>query len=283
MQKIAVTGATGQLGQLVISHLKMRIATAQIIALARDTAKAAGLDVEVRPFDYTQADNLAASLAGVDTLLLISSNEIGQRVAQHQNVIAAAQQAGVKRLVYTSLLHADRSILNLAPEHLATEQALQASGLNYTILRNGWYSENYTAAVPAALANRAFYGSAGQGKISSASRNDYAQAAAIVITSEDHDRQTYELAGDHAYTLSELAAEISQQTGEDIPYVDIPPADYAKALKQAGVPDLFAECLAQWDLDASQGALWSDNRTLSQLLGRPTTSLHDAVKAALAR
>lgn len=281
MKTIAVTGATGQLGRLVIEQLKARVAAENIIALVRDPAKAQDLGVEVRSADYTNPASLETALAGVDSLLLISSNEIGQRAVQHQNVINAAKKAGVQRISYTSLLKADSSILNLAPEHVETEQALKASGLAYTILRNGWYSENYTASVPAAIANQAFYGSAGAGKISSATRADFAEAAAIVLTSEGHEGKTYELAGDTAYTLTDLAAEISRQRGETIPYVDIPEADYAAALKQAGLPDGLAEGLASWDVGASQGALFSEDRTLSDLLGRPTTSLADAVKAAL--
>ncbi|MDH3000302.1 NAD(P)-dependent oxidoreductase [Chelonobacter oris] len=282
MKTIAVSAANGQLGRLVINQLKARVAPDEIVALVRDPAKAQDLGVAVRKADYTDPTGLEAALAGVDTLLLISGNEIGQRAVQHKNVIEASKKVGVKRIVYTSLLKADTSTLNLAPEHLETEAALKASGLSYTILRNGWYSENYTASVAAALANNAFYGSAGEGKISSAPRADLAEAAAIVLTTAGHEGKTYELAGDEAYTLSELAAEISKQSAKEIPYIDIPQADYANALKQAGLPAELAEGLAAWDVSASQGALFSNDRTLSKLLGRPTTTLAAAVKAALA-
>lgn len=279
---IAVSGATGQLGRLVIGKLKQKVATDNIVGLVRNTEKARDLGVAVRVADYTQPATLEAALAGIDTLLLISGNEIGQRATQHANVINAAKKAGVKRIVYTSLLRADRSPLNLAPEHVQTEADLKASGLQYTILRNGWYTENYTGSITPALANGAFYGSAGDGKIASAARADYAEAAVVALTNEAHSGITYELAGDNAYTLAELAAEISSQTGKDIPYVNIPEADYAAALKGAGLPEGFAAAIASWDVGASQGALSDDGRQLSKLIGRPTTSLADSVRQALA-
>ena len=278
---IAVTGASGQLGHLVIEHLKEKVPASTIVGLVRKPEKAKDLGVQTRAADYTQPATLEAALEGVDTLLLISSSETGQRVAQHANVIAAAKKTGVKRIVYTSLLHADRSPLNLAPEHIQTEADLKASGIAYTILRNSWYTENYTGSIPAALANGAFYGCAGNAKICSAPRDDYAEAAAVVLTGEGHEGKTYELAGDEAYTLTDLAAEISRQTGKDIPYKDIPEAEYAAALKNAGLPEGFAAALASWDVAASEGALFDDSHQLSRLLGRPTTPLAVVVKAAL--
>ena len=278
---IAVTGASGQLGHLVIEHLKEKVPASTIVGLVRKPEKAKDLGVQTRAADYTQPATLEAALEGVDTLLLISSSETGQRVAQHANVIAAAKKTGVKRIVYTSLLHADRSPLNLAPEHIQTEADLKASGIVYTILRNSWYTENYTGLIPAALANGVFYGSAGNAKICSAPRGDYAEAAAVVLTGEGHEGKTYELAGDEAYTLTDLAAEISRQTGKDIPYKDIPEAEYAAALKNAGLPEGFAAALASWDVAASEGALFDDSHQLSRLLGRPTTPLAVVVEAAL--
>ncbi len=209
---IAITGATGQLGRLVINQFKAKADAADIIALARTPAKATDLGVTVRTADYTQPATLDDSLASVDTLLLISSNEIGQRAAQHHNVIEAAKKAGVKRIVYTSLLHANTSPLSLTDEHRATEAELKASGIAFTILRNGWYTENYTGSIPGALAGGAFIGSAGDGKISSAPRADYAAAAVAVLLGAGHEGKTYVLAGDDSYTLSDLAAEISRQT-----------------------------------------------------------------------
>lgn len=278
---IAITGATGQLGRLVIQQLKQRTDAANLIALARSTAKAADLGIAVREADYAKPATLAAALQGVDTLLLISSSEIGQRAAQHRNVIDAAKQAGVKRIVYTSLLHADTSPLSLAGEHVETEQMLKASGIPHTILRNGWYTENYTGSVKPAVANGAFVGSARDGKISSAARADYAEAAAVVLTSAGHDGTTYELAGDTSYTLTELAAEISKQAGKTIPYQDLPQADYAAILKSIGLPEGFADAIASWDVGASQGALFDEGRQLSKLIGRPTTPLAASVAQAL--
>ena len=278
---IAITGATGQLGRLVIQQLKARTGAANLIALARSAAKAADLGIAVREADYSKPDTLAAALQGVDTLLLISSSEIGQRAAQHRNAIDAAKQAGVKRIVYTSLLHADTSPLSLAGEHIETEQMLKASGLPYTVLRNGWYTENYTGSVKPAVANGAFVGSAGNGKISSAARADYAEAAAVVLTTEGHDGKTYELAGDTAYTLTELAAEIARQAGKPIPYKDLPQADYAAILAGIGLPAMFADAIASWDVGASQGALFDDGKQLSALIGRPTTPLSAVVAQAL--
>ncbi|MEJ2801492.1 SDR family oxidoreductase [Comamonadaceae bacterium PP-2] len=279
---IAITGATGQLGRHVIGKLKQKTGADGIVALVRSLDKAQDLGVEARVADYTQPATLEAALAGVDTLLLISGNEIGQRAVQHANVITAAGKAGVKHVVYTSVLHADRSPLSLAPEHLQTEADLKASGIAYTILRNGWYTENYTGSIGPALANGAFYGSAGEGRIASSARADYAEAAVVVLTTDGHAGKTYELAGDTAYTLAELAAEISKQTGKDVPYKDIPEADYAAALKAAGLPEGFAAALASWDVDASQGALFDEGRELSRLLGHPTTPLAESVKLALA-
>ncbi|MBK4722673.1 SDR family oxidoreductase [Azospirillum sp. YIM DDC1] len=280
---IAVTGATGQLGRLVIARLKETVPASGIVALVRSPAKAADLGVEAREADYGNPDALARALAGVDTLLLISSNEIGQRAAQHRNVVNAAKAAGVGRIVYTSLLHADRSPLSLAEEHRATEADIRASGIPFTILRNGWYTENHTGSVGAALAGGAFIGSAGDGRISSATRADYADAAVAVLTGTGHEGKTYELAGDEAVTLADLAAEISRQSGKDIPYRNLPEADYAAILAGFGLPEAFAKGIASWDVDASKGALFDDGRQLSALIGRTTTPLSAAVAAALPR
>jgi len=281
MKMIGVTGATGQLGRLVVNGLKRRVPASEIVALARTPAKAEGLGVAVREADYSRPETLGPALAGIDTLLLISSNEVGQRAAQHRNVIEAAKQAGVKWIVYTSLLHADRSPLSLTDEHLTTEVELKATGIPVTILRNGWYTENYTASVPGAVAGGAFIGSAGRGRISSAARADYAEAAVAVLTSEGHQGKTYELAGDQAYTLNDLAAEITRQAGKHIPYKDLPEADYAAALAGFGLPAPVAQAYASFDVGAAQGALFDDGRVLSKLIGRPTTPLSVSVAHAL--
>lgn len=280
--KIGVTGATGQLGRLVVEELKKRVSADAIIALVRTPSKAADMGVESYEFDYNKPDDLVCALAGIDRLLLISSNEIGQRARQHANVIEAAKKAGVKWIVYTSLLHADTSSLSLAEEHKATEKILKESGVPYTLLRNGWYTENYTSSIPGAIAAGAFIGSAGNGKIASAARADYAEAAAVVLTDLDHQHKVYELAGDDAYTLADLAAEVSRQTGKVLPYQDLSEADYAGALKEVGIPEGFAYAIAGWDVAASKNDLFDNGHHLSKLIGRATTSLSDSVAAALA-
>lgn len=278
---IAVTGATGQLGRLVISKLKDQTQEA-IVALARSPEKAADLNVETRAFDYDQPDALAPALDGVDTLLIISASEIGKRVPQHKAVIDAAKVAGVSRIVYTSVLHADTSTLSLAGEHRETEAMLAAAGIPTTLLRNGWYTENYAASIPSAVEHGAFVGSAGTGKIASAAREDYADAAVAVLTTEGHEGKTYELAGDTAYTLADLAAELSAQTGKTIPYADMPEADYAGVLTGAGFPAPVAGAFAGFDTAAKNGALFDDGRQLSALIGHPTTPMAKTVTATLA-
>ncbi|KAA3438256.1 SDR family oxidoreductase [Rufibacter hautae] len=278
---IGISAATGQLGRLVVSKLKALATDHTLVALVRNPQKASDLGVETREADYAKPETLEAALPGIDTLLLISSSEVGQRATQHKNVIAAAQKAGVKHIVYTSLLHADTSSLSLAEEHLATEAALKESGIPYTLLRNGWYTENYTGSIGGALAGGAFIGSAGEGRISGSTREDYAEAAVAVLTSPGHEGKVYELAGDEAFTLQDLAAEISRQTGKDIPYKNLPEGDYAAALASFGVPEGFAHAIAGWDVSASSGALYDESHQLSKLIGRPTTPLAKAVSQAL--
>lgn len=281
---IVVTGATGQLGRLVIAELLKHTAAANIVAAVRNPAKAAdlaALGVQLRQADYNDAASWDQALAGAERVLLISSSEIGRRTAQHRAVIDAAKRAGVQLLAYTSLLHADTSVLGLAGEHRATEADIAASGLPFTILRNGWYTENYAAGIPAALQLNALYGCAGEGKIASAARADYAAAAAIVLSAPVQAGKIYELAGDQAYTLSEFAAELSRQSSRAINYVNLPEADYKQALLGAGLPEFLAELLANSDSGAAAGGLFDQDRQLSQLLGRASTPLADVIKAAL--
>jgi len=280
--KIGITGATGQLGRHVVEKLKEKVSADSLVALVRSPEKAADLGVEARKFDYSKPESLAASLQGIDKLLLISGNELGQRLPQHLAVIAAAKQAGVKQFVYTSILHADTSTLSLAGEHLATEAALKASGLNYTILRNSWYTENYTGSAKGAITAGAFIGCAGDGKIASAARVDYAEAAAVVLAGKGHENKVYELAGDTAYTLTELAAEISRQAGKPIPYNNLTETQYADILKSFGLPEGLAQMLADSDTGASKGGLFDDAKQLSALIGRPTTPLATVLAEAIA-
>ena len=278
---IAITGATGQLGQHVIESLLKTVPASQIVAIVRNPAKATALSqqgITVRQADYSDEAALTAALQGIDKLLLISSSEVGQRTSQHRNVINAAKAAHVKFIAYTSLLHADTSPLGLADEHVATEKMLAESGIAYALLRNGWYTENYLASAPAALEHGVFIGAAGEGKIASATRADYAAAAARVISEDGHAGKTYELAGDAGWTLSQLAAELAKQSGKKVVYQNLSEADFAAALKGVGLPAGLADMLADSDTGASKGGLFDDSHTLSKLIGRPTTSLADSVK-----
>lgn len=281
---IVITGATGQLGRLVIESLLEKVPAASIVAAVRNVDKAqdlAALGVQVRHADYNQPESWNAALQGAEKVLLISSSEVGQRTPQHQTVIDAAKREGVKLLAYTSILTADTSVLKLADEHRETEAAIQASGLPSVLLRNGWYTENYTMGVPTALSHGAVYGCAGEGRVASAGRADYAEAAAVVLTSENQAGKVYELAGDSAYTLSELAAEIARQSGKAIDYVNLSETEYTNVLLGAGVPQAFAELLSDSEAGVAKGALFDDRKQLSKLIGRPTLSLEAAVKASL--
>lgn len=281
---IAITGATGQLGQHVFANLLNTTAANQLVAVVRNPAKAEALSqkgVVVRQADYGDEAALTKALQGVDKLLIISSSEVGQRAPQHRNIINAAKAAGVKFIAYTSLLHADTSPLGLADEHVATEKMLADSGIPYALLRNGWYTENYLASAPAALEHGVFIGAAGEGKIASATRADYAAAAARVIAEDGHGGKVYELAGDHGWTLSELAAELAKQSGKNVVYQNLSQADFAAALKSVGLPAGLADMLADSDVGASKGGLFDDSHTLSKLIGRPSTSLADSVKGIL--
>lgn len=277
MTIIAITGATGQLGRLAVAALKARGSSP--IALARSPEKAADLGVPVRAFDYTTAD--PAALTGVDTLVLISSNDFTDRAGQHRKVIAAAKAAGVGRVVYTSILKGAASPMILARDHVATEAALKDSGLSYTILRNGWYSENYTGALGAAIQHGAILGAAGEGRVSSAARKDYAEAIAVTALDDAHAGKVYELAGDGSHSGADLAATVAKAAGKPVTYVSMPGAEYAKALQGFGLPEGFAQVLSDSDVQAGKGALQDDSRTLSRLIGRPTTPLAETVAAAL--
>ena len=283
---IAITGASGQLGRLVIDQLLQQLPASQVVGLVRNPAKAADLaarGIVLRQADYTQPAQLLSALQGVEKLLLISSSEVGQRLPQHRNVIEAAQQAGVGFIAYTSLLRADTSPMALAQEHLASEQLLQASGIPHALLRNGWYTENYTASIPTALQFGALFGSAGAGRISSAARADYAAAAAQVLLQPNQAGKVYELAGDDSYSLAEFAAELAHQAGKPIAYSDMPEAEYRQLLIGAGLPQWLAELLASSDASAAQGALFDDSHQLSRLIGRPTRPWRDVIREALAQ
>ena len=280
----AITGATGQLGRLVIKRLLKTVAPDQIVAAVRNPAKAADLadqGVQVREADYDRPDTLRSAFKDVGRLLLISSSEVGGRTPQHRAVIDAAKTAGVRMIAYTSILHADHSPLKLAIEHRETEAALVASGLPVVLLRNGWYTENYLLALQPALEHGVMLGSAKAGRISLAARADYADAAAQVLIADSVSSHTYELAGDQALTLSELAAEISRQTGQKVAYNDLAEPEFNAALTGNGLPPGLADLLADADAQAANGALFDSGRDLNRLIGRPTTPVATTITTAL--
>lgn len=280
---IAITGATGQLGRLVIDALLKRSPNETIVAAVRDPAKAADLKargVEVRQADYDKPETLRAAFAGVDKVLLVSSNEIGRRFVQHKAAIDAAKAAGVKFIAYTSLLRADTSPLSIAGEHIETERYIQASGLPYAFLRNGWYSENETAGIAGVIAHSAYIGASGEGRYAWASRADYADAAAVTLLNPEPGR-IYELAGDTALTMAELATETAKVAGKPIAYHNMSEADLNGALRGFGLPSFLADLLSDSSAKAANGALFDDTRTLSRLIGRPTTPVATTIAQAL--
>jgi NAD(P)H dehydrogenase (quinone) len=285
-ENIVVTGATGQLGRLVIADLLKIAPSAHIIGLVRNPAAAKDLadrGVELRTANYQDPASLAVALAGADKVLLISSSEVGQRVPQHRNVVNAAKTAGVKLLAYTSILHADTNPMALAVEHRETEALIRSSGIPFVLLRNGWYTENYASNSATAIAHGAVLGAASDGRISSASRADFAAAAAVVLAGDAKSEtgKIYELAGDNAFTLAEYAAEIARQSGKPVIYKNLPEAEYKAALQAVGLPEVFAALLAESDTKASKGAIYDESRQLSRLIGRPTTPMAQTVAAAL--
>ena len=283
MTKYAVTGATGKLGRLVLDELLQKVNSADIVALARDPTALQAYDqkgVDVRKADYDDPASLEAALSGVERVLLISGNAVGQRERQHGAVLEAAKKAGVSYLAYTSVLNAQASKLMLAPEHVATEKLLENSGLNYDVLRMPWYSENYVGALKPSIEHGAIYGATGDGKLSTASRADLA-AAAVGALLKSPGGQVYELAGDHPWTMKEFAEEVSRQAGKPVRYVNQSESDYAKTLEGAGLPPPVAGMLASTSYLAGEGELYSESKDLSRLAGRPSTPIHETIRQAL--
>ncbi len=283
---IAVTGATGHLGRLVIEQLLEKVPARQIVAIARNAAKATDLaakGVDVRLANYDSPDTLDDALDGVDNLLLISGSEIGKRTPQHHAVSSAAKKAGVKLLVYTSLLKADTARMSLSVEHVATELAIRDSGVPFVFLRNGWYTENYTENLESALAKGVLLGAAKDGRIAAAPRVDYAAAAATVLTTPGHADKVYELGGDEPFTMSELAVEVSRQSGKSVVYQNSSMEEYADVLRGFGLPPAVVEMLSSADDGIARGELDTSSGDLRRLIGRPTTPLATVVTEALKR
>lgn len=282
---IVITGATGQLGRHVISCLlRLDVQIPDIVAAGRNQEKLgslAELDLRTTRIDYDDPASLDDAFEGAGTVLMISGSEVGRRVAQHRNVIDAAVRAGVSRLVYTSALGADLGKLILADEHLATEQAIVGSGLPYTILRNGWYTENYEPALRYAEDTGLLLANAGDGRVASAAREDYAEAIAAVLAQDGHTWQTYELSGDHAWGFDELAAALTEVLGREVTYRRLTPEQHLAALEEAGVDEATARFLVALDANIEDGALDLVTGDLSRLIGRPTTPLVEALRAML--
>lgn len=279
---IAVTGATGHLGRLALDALLARGTDASsIVAIGRNSERLASLPagVQIRVADYNDPIGFAAALTGVDRLLLVSSSEIGQRVTQHGHVIAAAKEAEVDLIVYTSVANVETSAMALAAEHRATEKAIAESGLKHSFLRNGWYIENYTDQVKVQLQHGAVFGSAGEGRVSAATRADLADAAAVVLLAAEP-RATYELGGD-AFTVAEYAAVLSDVAGTAVIYQDLPAPEYAQVLARAGVPGPYVDLLVDSDLGLARGDLMVASQDLSDLLGRPVTPLAEAIRSVI--
>jgi NAD(P)H dehydrogenase (quinone) len=283
---IVITGATGQLGRHVVEALLERDVPAQdIVATGRSIEKLADFaarGVQVKAMDYSDPASVAEALKGAQKVLLISGSEVGQRVQQHRTVIEAAKAEGVELLGYTSIANADTTTMKLAVEHQETEAILRESGVPFALLRNSWYLENYTEQLPGTLAQGGFAGSAGEGRVSAATRADYAHAAAAVLVAEDQAGKIYELGGDEPFTMAELAAEISAATGKEISYQDLSAQEYAAMLVGVGVPEAFAEILADSDLGIARGDLLVSTGDLKALIGRPATSMAEAIRSAAA-
>jgi NAD(P)H dehydrogenase (quinone) len=280
---IVVTGATGHLGRLVIDSLLERgVPASSIRATGRDIDRLspfADRGIETVVADFDRPETLVPAFSGADALLLVSGSEVGKRVDQHRNAIDAAREAGVGRIVYTSAPHATDSDLVVAPEHAETERLLEASGMPVTILRNNWYTENYAGTVDTAEATGEIVGSAGVGRVASASRRDYAEAAAVVLTTAGHEGAVYELSGDASWTFHDLAEAAGSLVGREVRYRDVTPDEHAAILTAAGLDEGTTGFLVALDGNIREGALADTTTTLSDLIGRPTTPLTDGLAA----
>ncbi|HTJ32140.1 MAG TPA: SDR family oxidoreductase [Dactylosporangium sp.] len=266
---ITVTGATGHLGKLILAELKGHD---DVRGVAR---RPEAVDGEARYGDYDRPESLVEAFEGTDALVFISASEVGKRAHQHRAVVEAAVAAKVGRIIYTSITRADTNPIPISPDHKATEDLIQASGLPYTFLRNNWYLENYTGNLAGTLEHGVVLGSAGDGRIAGATRADFAAAAAVVASRDGHENRIYELGGDRAFTMTEFAAALAERFQTPVSYRDLPVDDYANALAGFGVPAGFAALLAQSDGEISKGALDVVTGDLSGLIGRPTTSLEE--------
>ena len=283
---IVITGASGHLGRLVVDQLLAAgTPPEQIVATGRDLDKLADLaakGVTVRRADFADPATLDDAFAGADALLLVSTTTVGDRFDNARTAIDAAQRVGVSRIVYTSMVNASTAKMTLAEAHRRTEDYLKQSGAAYTILRNGWYLENYTDQLPIIREYHTLMGSAGDGRVSAASRQDLAAAAVVVLTQDGHVGATYELGGT-PFTLTELAATISDVLGTQITYRDLPIPDYTGALAGAGLPSEMAAAVADADAGLARGELFTASEDLAKLIGRPAITPREAFQQATAQ
>jgi NAD(P)H dehydrogenase (quinone) len=289
-QTLLVTGAAGKLGQSVIAHLlgTQKIPAARIVAATRDPGKLASLaakGVGVRKADFDDSASLGAALAGVDRMLLISTDALdrpGRRLAQHQAAIAAAKKAGVKHVVYTSMPNPDGSLVTFAPDHLGTEQALAASGLGWTILRNSWYMENLLMSLPGALAAGKWLTSTGNGKIAHVSRDDCARAAAAALASDSTANACYDITGPQKLTTAEIAALASEVFAKPLEVVQITDEEISENLQAHGVPAVFVPTLVSFEANTRAGKFDVLSNAVEKLTGKPPQRLRDFLMASKA-
>ena len=281
MSTILVTGANGHLGRLVIDTLLDKGAT--VIAASRDPSKLADLTargVETRHADFDDRASLEAAFAGVDRVLIISTDSLGsgQRLQQHLAAVAAAQAAGVGHIVYTSMPNPEGSAVTFAGDHLGTENAVKATGIPYTILRNAWYQENLFMSLPSALASGQWYSANGDGKIGHVARADCARAAAAVLF-DPPVNQTLTLTGPQTFTTAEVADLVSEVTGKPIQVIGVSDEQLAGGLKHAGLPDALIPMLVSFDTNTRQGGFDIVTDAVEKLTGRAPVTLRGFLEA----
>lgn len=282
---ILITGATGQLGGIVVENLLEKVPARQIAVLVRDENKAADLKakgVEVRVGSYHDAASLANAMSGIDKVLLISSNDFNNRLGQHKNVIDAAKNAGVKHILYTGVTMKNINESPLKPllaDHYQTEDYIEESGLTYTFLQNSLYFEVIPLFVGANVLETGIFFPASDGKVAFAARQDLGETTATILATEGHENKTYNLTGATAYSFADVAASLSEFTGKAVSYTSPEPVAFEAMLKQFGLPEgivlmsvLFAAGIQNGDFDLP-------SPTLEQLLGRKTTNLKTFLKA----
>ena len=281
---IFVSGASGKLGRLVLAALKEKGYAGKIIAGTRDPSKLADVTgVEVRKADFTDKAGLVTALAGVDRLLVISTDVIGQRLPQHLTAVEAAKDAGVKEIFYTSMPSPEPpSAISFAPEHFGTEEAIKSSGLAYTILRMTWYTENLLGSLPGNLATGQWFTSAGDGKLSYVTRTDCARAAAGALI-RGAENKIYTVTGPEALTTAQIATIASAVTGKPLTTINVTDEQLAAGAKSAGVPDFVVEhFIVAFDRNTREDKVSTVTDAVETLWGSKPQSVRDFLVANLA-